>query len=233
MKNILFFVTLAVFISISVNAQQTTSTTKNPSATSPLLYPTIPSDTIGLTQSYGLDILFSTNGFGLGLFYRCDLNKTIQGFASFAISESKDESEFDQYDPYTGESYSPGEINRFLIFPLSFGIQYRIFEDEIMDNFRPYLTAGAGPTVVFSSPYDREFFNSLRYGKAYWTYNSFIGLGAFFGNQRGSFLGFNFRYYFIPIAGGLPSMQNQVTGDIMNKKDFGGFFISLTLGTSY
>jgi hypothetical protein len=194
--------------------------------------PLITADTSTSNDIYGLDVLFSNNGFGLGFFLRKEYSRTLQGFASLAISEAKDENEMEYYDPYTYESYVPGKVNRFLVFPLTFGIQYRLFDEEILDNFRPYVTAGAGPALVLSSPYEKEFFTSLAYAQAHWTFNVFIGGGAFFGSDKGNIMGVSFRYYFIPVFNGIPSLADLNSNVVSNKKEFGGFFITLNFGAN-
>jgi drug/metabolite transporter (DMT)-like permease len=211
------------------NAQQYDSTMVFGNPQNPL----ITADTSSSLNSYGLDVLFSNNGFGLGFFYRKEYSRTLQGFASLAISEAKDNNEVEYYDPYTYQSIVPGKINRFLVFPLTFGVQYRLFEDEILDNFRPYISGGVGPAVVLSSPYEKEFFNSLGYARAHWTFNAFVGAGAFFGNEKGNIMGVSFRYYILPVIGGILSMADPVSGAETRKTDFGGFFISINFASSF
>jgi hypothetical protein len=104
-------------------------------------------------NAWGLDILVSNDGFGLGTFYRREFTEDLFGFAMFSISESKDEREFEQYDYYSGVSYVPGKLQRFMVLPLTFGLQYRLFREDITDNFRPFVNAGAGPTMIYSSPF--------------------------------------------------------------------------------
>lgn len=41
--------------------------------------------------------------------------------------------------------------------PVNFGVQYRIFEDVIADNLRPYISAGVGPSLIITTPYELEF----------------------------------------------------------------------------
>ena len=98
-------------------------------------------------NAWGLDVLVSNDGFGLGTFYRREFTEDLFGFAMFSISESKDEREFEQYDYYYGVSYVPGKLQRFMVLPLTFGLQYRLFREDITDNFRPFVNAGAGPTM--------------------------------------------------------------------------------------
>ncbi len=111
--------------------------------TSPDKYPNI----------WSLDVLLSNDGFGLGTIYRRSVTPDLSWFVSFSISEAKDEREVEYYDPYYGTSVTPGKLNRFMVLPLMGGVQYRLFRDDIVDTFRPYLNAGAGPTMVYMMPY--------------------------------------------------------------------------------
>ncbi|MBI2419858.1 MAG: hypothetical protein HYV28_18490, partial [Ignavibacteriales bacterium] len=112
----------------------------------------------------GADLIFSEGGFGLGGFYRRTLNKEITVFSDISFSETKDEKEVEYYDYYTGQSIVYGKKNRIFILPLYAGVQYRLFSDDLTDNLRPYINCAAGPTMVITTPYDKEFFSS--FGKA-------------------------------------------------------------------
>ena len=132
-----------------------------------------------------------------------------------------------------------------LRFPLVLGAQYRLFKDEIVDNFRPYIGFGIGPSMVFVSPYSStrqirgpqgevltyseqvEFFNSLKYGKAHYTLGGYVGGGAYFGLDKGTLSGISFRYYFVPFKNGIESLEN------IYIKTFGGFYITLNFGSFY
>jgi len=199
-------------------------------------------------NAWGIDILISNGGFGLGGFYRREFSDEWFGFASLSVSESKDEREVEQFDLYTNTSYVPGKLNRFLVLPLIFGIQHRLFKDEITDNFRPYVNAGAGPTMIYVTPFTNiietqgarqfeqvEFFKALGRGRPHYTLGAFIGFGANFGTEKSNLFGVNFRYYFTYLLGnGLPSLYNLRTGEVSaTKKDFGGFFITLNVGMAY
>ncbi len=228
MKNtILLFISLIMLASSCVLAQQSDSTIIFTSPNPEIFAP----KQSNLLDAWGVDILLSGNGFGLGGFYRREFTKELYGTVTFAISDSKDDNEVEYVDWY-GQTFSPGKIKRFLLMPLLFGVQYRIFSEDIIDNFRPYINAGFGPTMVFASPYNKEFFNSLSYGQPHYTAGGYIGLGAFFGNDKGSLSGVNIRYYFVPFASGIESIQN-ANGSISKKKDFGGFFITLNLGSAF
>lgn len=204
--------------------------------------------TPGNLNTWGLDILLSNDGFGLGTFYRRQFHPDLYGFVSFSISDSKDGREVERFDPYTQVSFVPGKLNRFLVMPLTFGLQRRLFREDIMDTFRPYFNLGAGPALIFAAPFTEivqsgastsyqqvEFFKSLGKGRAHYTATAFLGVGANFGSDKSNLFGLNLRYYFTYLlSGGLPSLYNERTGEVAGtKKDFGGFFITLNVGTSF
>lgn len=199
-------------------------------------------------NAWGIDILISNGGFGLGGFYRREFNDEWFGFTTISVSESKDDREVEQFDIYTNTSYIPGKLNRFLVIPLTFGVQHRMFKDDITDNFRPYVNAGAGPTMIYVTPFTNiiqtpsgpifeqvEFFKALGRGHPHYTVGGFIGFGANFGTEKSNLFGVNFRYYFTYLfGGGIPSLYNLSTGDVAaTKKDFGGFYITLNVGMAY
>ncbi len=200
-------------------------------------------------NAWGLDVLVSNDGFGLGMFYKREFTEDLSGFATFSISESKDEREVEQYNYFSGQSFTPGKLQRFLVMPLMFGVQQRLFREEIADNFRPFINIGAGPAVILSAPFTEfrtvgevvqsqqvEFFKSLGKARTHYTAGGFIGVGANFGSERANVFGVNFRYYFTYIFGdGLPSLYKERTaGEVLaTKKEFGGFFITLNVGMAY
>ena len=197
---------------------------------------------------WGLDVLISNDGFGLGTFYRRLFTPDLSGFISLSVSESKDEREVEQYDPYYQTTYVPGKLNRFMVIPLMIGVQYRLFREDIVSTFRPYVNAGAGPAMIYQMPFvdfvdgplgvqpeQVDFFKSIGRGHPNYTFSTFIGAGANFGTDGSNVFGVNFRYYFTNLySGGLPSLYNLNTyGVAGTKSDFGGFFITINVGMGY
>jgi len=198
---------------------------------------------------WSLDILLSNDGFGLGTIYRRSLTPDVSWFASFSISESKDEREVEYYDYYYGTTVSPGKLNRFMVLPLMAGIQFRLFREDIVDTFRPYVNAAVGPAMVYMMPYvekvqtsdgltyydQMDFFKAIGRGHPHYTFGGYVGFGANFGTQRSSIFGINFRYYLTyPMSEGLPSLFDERNGEVKaTKKNFGGFIISLNVGTAF
>ncbi len=184
-------------------------------------------DSIYQKHAWGVNLLISTNGFGLGAFYRHEYTETFSGFMDFSISESGDENEELYINPYDYTTYVPGKINRFLVIPLYAGIQYRLFKDEIMDNFRPHIDAAVGPTMIYVFPYNDEYFSALGKGHPQYTAGGYVGIGSYFGSERSTLLGLNLRYYYVPYSSGIRSMWNTV------KTQFGGFYISMSFGSAW
>ncbi|MCK9425404.1 MAG: hypothetical protein M0Q21_05105 [Ignavibacteriaceae bacterium] len=179
------------------------------------------------TNAYGVDLLFGEGGFGLGGFYRSNLNNTLTLFTDMSISEAKDENEFEYVD-YYGRSYTVGKKNRIFLIPFFVGIQNRLFANDLGDNFRPYLNFAVGPTMVVTTPYEREFFNSLKYAQADYTVGGYIGFGANFGIDQKHLAGINIRYYVIQFFNhGIESLEGKP------KKSFGGFYITINIGSMY
>ncbi len=199
-----------------------------------------------LLNAWGLDLLMSNNGFGGGFFLRHEYSDEIAGFVGLALSDVKDAGEIEYYNYWTGQSYVPNKINRLIYIPLVAGVQYRLWKDDIVDNFRPFLTAGVGPSLIFVAPYSRlqlvsdplsnlqgmqyvpiDFFSSLKYGQWRYTFGGYVGAGIYFGLDKGSLSGVNVRYYFSPYPAGIQVMTNSVL------KNFGGLYLSLTFGSLY
>mgnify|MGYP001577770950 CR=1 FL=1 len=187
-------------------------------------------------NSFAGEVLASTRGFGLGIFYRKVYTQNLSANVNFSISSVKDDDEVTYYD-YYGNSVSPGKINRFMLMPLLFGIEHRLFSEEIVGTFRPFINAGAGLTMIYSSPAQEEFFTSLKYGKMYYSFAGYIGAGAYFGNRQESLLGINVRFLFAPFNNGIESLE--IPSNLVNQtkkksmKEFGGLYITFSFGSNY
>lgn len=179
-------------------------------------------------NALGLDIIFSEGGFGLGGFYRRQFSQTITGFTDFSLSEAKDEREFQYYDYYTDQTYTVGKKNRVFLIPVNFGVQYRLFENVIYDNLRPYINVGVGPTMVLTTPYEREFFKAFGHANLKVATGGYVGIGANFGLDKNSLAGINIRYYVIRF---FDKGVESLTGKF--EKTLGGLFLTINIGMMY
>lgn len=184
-------------------------------------------DSISISAEYhsalGFDALFSNSGFGAGGYYQHNYSPNLSGFVNLGITGSRKTDEFEEYDSETNDWRVPGKVNRLYTFPLTFGLRYRLFDEVLVDNFRPYVNIGAGPTMIVALPYEYEFLKSLGHANFYFTGGGFFGVGAEIGGSR-PLLGVNLRYYYIPLHPGVESLR----GDPIT--DFGGLFLTMNVG---
>jgi hypothetical protein len=180
-----------------------------------------------LNKAWGVDLLFSNSGFGLGFFYQYNITKDLFSFASLYISGARNTDEFEYYNWETGQYFIYNKVNRLYMFPVTVGLQQYVFTDVISESLKLFVQGGLGPTFILSTPYEKEFFNAFSYASFYTRFGTFLGLGADVGSGN-TLLSINMRYYYIPFGGnGLESIRDYPI------KDFGGIFLSLSLGIRY
>jgi hypothetical protein len=179
-------------------------------------------------NAWGMDLMFGDAGFGLGTFFRKQLDEKLTAFADLSFSETKDEREVEYYDYYTNTFITLSKLNRVFQMPINVGVQYRLFENVLTDNLRPYLVGGVGPTILITTPYELEFFNSFGKAKAKLAAGGYLGFGANFGLDKSSLVGITFKYYYAKVLnGGVESLRDR------KKTEIQGFFITLNLGLMY
>jgi hypothetical protein len=177
-------------------------------------------------HAWGADLMIGMDGFGLGFFYSRAFSDVTTMFANISFSEAKDERQRDFIDPWYGQ-FSLNKTHYVFRIPLFLGMQYRLFSEVIDDNFRPFVNAGAGPTMLYITPAKGDFLSSLGGGQTRYTWGGFLGLGAQFGFDRSSILGVNVRYYIIPVPEGVQSVEQ---GPMNNAN---GFYITLNFGSAF
>jgi hypothetical protein len=175
----------------------------------------------------GFNLIFTESGFGTGFFYEKNFTRLTRGYVNITISELKSDREFERYD-YWGQPYVIGKVNRVLSLPAIFGLSHRLFADVLTDNFRPYITGGAGPDMIVTTPYNDDFFHSFKFAKAHTSVASFVGIGTNIGISSSKLLGIEMRYEFIHIFnGGVETLRG------VYKKDFGSFVLMLKIGSLF
>ena len=160
-------------------------------------------------NNWSVNLLFSDNGYGLGATLYRTINKDFSGFGSIFFSSAKDSREFDVTDIY-GNTYTPDKVNRLFMIPLNFGIQCRLFSEDVTDNLRPYVNGGITPTAILYAPYNKSIIPSLGYLQAKYTVGGFVGVGMDYLTSRNSAVSANVRYYYIKLFGdGIQSLQDK------------------------
>lgn len=179
------------------------------------------------SNAWGFDLMIGESGFGVGGFYRKQISTKFTLFADVSISEAKDEREVEYID-YYGQTFTIGKKNRVFQIPFNFGAQYRLFENELADNLRPYINVGVGPTIALTTPYPEEFFRAFSYAQAHYALGGYAGFGANFGLDKNNLIGLNVRYYYIEFLDeGVEILNGRF------KDHIGGFYITLNFGFMY
>jgi hypothetical protein len=97
----------------------------------------------------GLDLNVNTSGGGIGLFYHKEFLLNYFWGANLNIISIRDEGELTVYDPRFGYIKINDPNDLFLI-PVYLDIRRRLFSESIEDNFRPFITIGAGSVQGFN-----------------------------------------------------------------------------------
>ncbi|KXB98191.1 MAG: hypothetical protein AA908_01965 [Chlorobi bacterium NICIL-2] len=174
----------------------------------------------------GLEILFSQSGFGLGGYIEYRSTDVLSYVLDLGFSGARNSSEIEMlYDPITGRYLVPDKVNRLFIIPLMVGVSHRLFPESLGETMRPFVSAGIGPTLIVSTPYEYEFFQSFGYARGYVRAGGYVGVGTFIGAPSRGSLALHVRYYYIPFGGdGLESIRGRPI------TVFGGLFLALSVG---
>ena len=181
-----------------------------------------------MSNAWGIDLLFSRSGFGLGAFLQKDIASNVTLFSSLYISGYRNTDELEIWNDTLYDYRVPGKVNRLFMFPLTIGMEYFPLKDIITDTFQPFISLGMGPTFIMSTPYQKEFFSAFGSAEFFTRFGLFFGAGATVGRIGETITTVNIRYYYIPFGGnGIASVEN------FPIFDFGGMFLSLGLGARF
>ena len=180
-----------------------------------------------LPQAFGVNVLFSNSGYGLGLFYERKFSATFSGFLDMGMNGARkgDELETFNRDPNSVHYlsyYVPNKVNRVYHMPVMVGVKKGVFGEGLFNNFRPFVNLGVGGTVIMTTPYNKEFFSAFGDASFHVTYGGFIGIGAEL-SERSPGLAVNARYYILPKDPGIESIANEPI------TDFGGLFLTVNV----
>ncbi len=161
----------------------------------------------------GFEVVVTNSGFGLGGYYAFAIDARNSFFAALNIGSEKSEREVKFFG--FGQSFIPDKANYFVRMPIHMGLQRRLWNDYIEDNFRPYLQITGGPTLGWVYPYfDDENGNgtydndekrydgigSIFKGDFRFGLGGTIGIGANFGENsrltQGVRIAYSFNYFF-------------------------------------
>jgi outer membrane protein W len=169
-------------------------------------------------NTWGFDASFSDYGFGGGLYYNHRYSTDFTAGVSVDLGTAKGAREL-------GDEQS--KINRIFVIPVMLNGQYRLFSQSLTENLRPYVTAGAGPVIVMTTPFSQEYFSAFGSAQAKAVPGGFVGAGANFGVDRKTSFGASIRYFIIPYPGSVQSTSTQ------SLTDLSGLFLTVSYGFKF
>ncbi len=176
-------------------------------------------------NSWSLGLNYGENGFGPYASLYANLGRTTDLAFNFAFSGVSDEREIERFDIF-GNSIVVDKVNRVFMMPLNIGIRKELFKDDIEGNFTPLLNFGISPTIVFTNPYNRSFFNAIGYTQTHYAFGGYAGFGVSFSQSKSTSMNITFNYSYIPLLG--DGVQSLSTNTI---KNVGGF--NLAFGVNF
>ena len=187
--------------------------------------------TAGYSNEIGFDIVLNNFGFGVGGHY----NKVLSDYTEFTfqtgITGIRDASEQTFQSFFTGNRTIPNKYKRAFGFPFLFGLEQRIFADEIQDSFRLFIGGAVGPALAFTYPYVddvdgngfrtflpqngvlrpaervNDFFSGWGDGSTEWGFSGELTIGADIGSSFGTRTRVEFGYFFYYFKQGLQIME--------------------------
>lgn len=176
-------------------------------------------------------IFINTFGFGIGGIYRHQFNDEFAYQLEIELAGAKEDRNVEYIDQWTGLVYSPTKINSLLMIPITNALTGRLFKEDILDNFRPYYTIGAGPIIAYSFPYEPNSLTGLGSGNWHLGWGGYLGFGADFGTNFTLIQGVNIRYIFQHLPNGVVLIRNPDNPiEVKSFEYFHGFSLSLNIG---
>ncbi|HED10734.1 MAG TPA: hypothetical protein ENJ10_08595 [Caldithrix abyssi] len=167
-----------------------------------------------IKKQRGLAYSLVETGSGLGGFYEVPMDNILPFLhvgAAFDILLIRDKTQFEYYDPYYGY-ISIGKNNNVFLLDLMVTAKYRLFPYDFADQFRPFITAGAGPVFGMNFP---ETATDVPLKNQYlWAPGALIGFGIDAGDEGKTYFGFRFQYRFMPFSEKLGERQDHSMVDI-------------------
>ncbi len=232
LKNLLIGLFFVLFSSQIFSQTKGGNTAFNPDTVfifkSPRKLLTLSEEMSNYTQAAALDLLFSNYGFAVGVNYQSYLSKDFALGIKFFISGARSTDEYEYYDYVTGERVVPDKVNRLFLMPLIISARQFLFSNSLDKSFKPYVAVGAGPAFILSTPYSKSFLSAFSYAQGYVKPALSAAIGGVIGSETKSYMSINIDYYYIPFGkNGLESVLGHPI------KDFGGVFLSLSIGGFY
>ena len=151
----------------------------------------------------GLVFAMTETGSGFGGFMLWPVGSRIHVGPTLDVFFLRDSRQIEFIDPYSGFPYTLNKQNNVYIFDFLVTVKRRFFAEDLEDSFRPFLTAGIGPTFGLNSPEDED-----RPNEKEWTIGGFVGGGVDITVDVRYFVGIRGQYRIIPFTRNLGETKN-------------------------
>jgi len=178
----------------------------------------------------GLSLIQSSNGTGVGGFWEVATPHSNRFGFHVNLLMFRGKNDYPIYDYYTGLTYERSDKRRLTLLPVYATYKQMLFVDQIANNFRPYLSLSAGPTIAFDPPNVPEFSTRWKKMQVKYTLSIRTGLGLDFlyGPQTivSLFMGYNYLHF-------LQKIDAAPNERYAAKKNFSGLILSISVGKKY
>ena len=162
-----------------------------------------------------INFLFANNGYGLGYEYEKFRKSNVSFGVDLRFYDVRND-EYPIYDPFYNQFTVAGEKD-ILLFPLFFKTNYYLFDGQIANSFRPYLTFSIGPFIAVDGDETiSSFSKKWRSTESQTNLGASLGLGVNFSQSSGNTLALGLGYDYL-----------NVDNPIHSKEDFGGGYLFL------
>lgn len=184
MRSIIYSLILVFILNLNIYAQVNNKTNKEKIA----------------RNNWALGMMYTESGFGLSGTYYSKLSRTSDLTFKLSMSGVSDPNEVEYYD-YYGNTFVKNKINRVYLTALSVGIKHNVFFDDLEGNFKPFVKIGVAPSLILYNPYDRGFFEAIKYTQTSYGLGGYAGIGIEYYESQSIGLSIGVDYYYIPVLG--------------------------------
>lgn len=149
------------------------------------------------------------NGTGVGGFYEIPLIGFTHLGATFNFFFLRDKKQIDYYDPYYNYPVTYGKVNNVYLLDLIFTLKKRLLPHEIDNNFRPFVSLGAGPVYGMNFPERNKFQDQYR-----WAFAAALAAGVDVAMQNNYLFGIRLQYRFMKFNAVLGEQRDHSTLDV-------------------
>lgn len=184
----------------------------------------------------GFSLTQVVNGSGFGGYFEKFVGKTSRIGIEAIFIMNKGENDYPVYNYYLGQFVERNDKKRLNFLKLTGYYKKMLFTNQIANNFRPFLSAGAGPVIAFDPPNIPDFVERFKNIKVYYTYRGTFGCGVDFLYGPQTAISFYAGYEYIKFANNMDPDERKYSGEEgydNGKKNFSGMVVGINIGKKF